>query len=221
MPVIASIDGPNRRIYLSADTVNATVTPVEIYREERALRRTDESLRQFDKFMEMSGNESTGPSTATARIGRLLDGTRIVPFDTSHELTIAGHQLITDDGQSGIGCFDRTPLSVSTVVDINYVPPQVEVITILSGSGVTETDKDDIRDRLLNATIASFNTVGTFGEAVNDINLRALELWQRLGLDSANPLVSNEDGSISVGSITISAVTTGSEPNRSTTQTRS
>jgi hypothetical protein len=42
---------------------------------------------------------------------------------------------IITDGQEGIACFDRSPISSPIRVDINYVPPQVEVVTV-SISGV-------------------------------------------------------------------------------------
>ena len=61
----------------------------------------------------------------------------------AQELTITG-TIITDDEQEGVACFDRSGLTPGVVVDINYVPPQVEVIVITTGSGVTPTDIDDI-----------------------------------------------------------------------------
>ena len=102
--------------------------------------------------MEAEGNEPTGPDTSTQRFVRLLDGTRVVPFDTTQVLNVVG-TIITDDGQSGVSCFDRSPLSQSTVIDINYTPPQVEVIRIVSGSGVTEQDKTDIKDLIFNENV--------------------------------------------------------------------
>lgn len=135
MTLIASIDGDTRRVFLHADTVGASVHPIDIYKEMRSLRRSSEVLRNYDLFMKASGNEAKGGGKFTERFVTLLLGTRIVPFDTSHELTITG-TLITDDGTEGIAAFDRSSLSPTTVVDINYVPPQVEVITVTTGSGL-------------------------------------------------------------------------------------
>jgi len=119
MTTIASIapEYPTR-IYLHSDTVGTSVHPVEIYREVRALRQSDESLRAFDMFCTMFGNVSKGGGTYTERFLRLNNDCRIVPFDTDHELTITG-TLITDDGQQGIACFDRSSLDSNTTVDIN------------------------------------------------------------------------------------------------------
>lgn len=143
MPVIDYIDGANRDIYLHADTVGAEVNPIDIYREMRTLRRTDESLRKWNLFLEAKGYDNKGPGKFTERYVVCLEGTRIIPFDVTHQITITG-TIITDDGQEGISCFDRTPLSGSTVVDINYVPPQVEVIVVTGGSGL-----DAIQDEML------------------------------------------------------------------------
>ena len=141
MPYIDHIDPINRDIYLHADTVSmATIHPIEIYWEMRTLRRVDESLRRYRLFMEARGNDPMGGGKATERYVRLLNGTRIVPYDASHALTIVGI-IITDDGQSGISCFDRTPLSSTTRVDINYAPPQVEVITVSGGSGLSSDER--------------------------------------------------------------------------------
>lgn len=127
MAVIDHIDGPNRDIYLHSDTVSNDLQPMDIYKEMRALRRVDESLRKFDVFLISKGYDQKTATTFTERYVICQDGTRIIPYDTSHTLTVIG-TIITDDGQEGISCFDRSPLSPSTIVDINYKPVQVEII---------------------------------------------------------------------------------------------
>lgn len=137
MTIIASIDGTlsPRLVYLHLDTVGTTLHPIDIYKAMRTLRGSDESLRKFDLFMQADGNVSKGGGKFTERYVTLLN-TRIVPYDTSHVLTING-TLITDDGQEGIFAFDKAPLSPTTSVDIAYIPPQVEVIEVISGSGLS------------------------------------------------------------------------------------
>ena len=127
MALIASIDTANRDIYLSVDTVGASINPIDIYKEMRTLRKTDESLRPYDVFLSAFGAVPKGGGKFTERYVQCNAGTRIIPYDTSHELTVSG-VIITDDGQEGVACFDRAPLTATTVVDINYIPPQVEVI---------------------------------------------------------------------------------------------
>lgn len=170
MAVIDHIDGPNRDIYLSADTVTSDFEPMDAYKEMRALRRTDENLRKYDVFLQAKGYEPTGPGRFTARYVVQLDGTRFIPYDTSHELTVVG-TLITDDGQSGVNCFDRGPLSPSVVVDINYIPPQVEIIE-LGTSGLTQEESDALLSNAIGITdiesdIAQINaTLLTMDDAI-------------------------------------------------------
>lgn len=137
MAVIDHIDADARLVYLSASTVDAILQPIDIYREMRTLRASNEVLRGYDLFMTMRGAEKKNPdgSKRTERYLVLLDGTLIVPFDTSHEITVDG-TMITDSGLEGVQCFNRAGLSVNVEVDINYVPKQVEVITISVG-GIT------------------------------------------------------------------------------------
>jgi len=129
--MIANIDGVNRYIYLDDSTVDATIQPIDIYREVRSLRANDESLRNYDMFLTMRGGEKKDPDgiTRTERYLVLLDGTQIIPYDTSHKLTIDG-TIISDTGLEGPQCFNRIYLSDDVEVDINYTPKQVEVVTV-------------------------------------------------------------------------------------------
>jgi len=139
--MISHIDAVNRKIHLDASTVNATILPIDIYREMRTLRAADETLRPYDVFMTMRGGEKKNPSGSkrTARYLVLLNGTLIVPYDTSHTITVGG-TMITDTGLEGVECFDRSLLSVGINVDINYVPPQVEVITVTINTGTNNAN---------------------------------------------------------------------------------
>lgn len=165
MAVINYIDGPNRDIYLHSDTVGASIHPMDIYKEMRTLRKNDEDLRKYDVFLSAYGNVAKGGGKYTERYVRENAGTRIVPYDTSHTLTITG-TIITDDGQEGIDCFDRGPLTSTTIVDINYIPPQVEVIQVSSGSGVSAQDVLDIADQVWNEASSAHTIAGSMGEVL-------------------------------------------------------
>lgn len=136
MALISYIDPIARDIHLHADTVGASIHPMDIYREVRTLRRTTPELRKYKPFLTGRGADSKGGGKTTERYVLLLDGTRVVPYNVSHVLTVTG-TIITDDGQEGVSCFDRAPLSSTTRVDINYIPPQVEVVTISTGDAAT------------------------------------------------------------------------------------
>ena len=165
--MISHIDGVNRLIYLDASTVNASIHPVEIYKEIRALRKNDEELRKYSNFMVGAGNIPKGGGKFTERYFTLLEGARIVPYDISHVLSITG-TIITDDGKEGVYCFNRMPLTAGVQVDIQYIPPQVEIVTVATGSAVTEQDKLDIASTVWNSTIRTLSEQVGLTQAQND-----------------------------------------------------
>jgi len=154
--MIDHIDPINRLIYLDNSTPDTEIHPIDIYREVRQLRRTDETLRPYDMFMTYKGAEKKNPdgSKRTERYGVLLGGTLIVPYDKSQSLDITG-TLISDTGLEGRDCFDRSRLSLGVVVDIDYTPKQVEVITVSSG-GTAELTQEE-HDKLISIPTASEN----------------------------------------------------------------
>lgn len=174
MAIIDHIDGPTRRVYLHADTVGGTVHPIDIYKEMRTLRANDDSLKSYTVFLEAYGNVPKGGGKSTERYVQCINGTRIVPYDATQLLTISG-TIITDDGQEGIACFDRDTLIPTTRVDIAYVPPQVEVIEVNTGSGITEQDKLDISDKVWDEQMSPHLLEGSYGKEVR--NLSFVEHW--------------------------------------------
>ena len=177
MALIDHIDGPNRDIYLSASTVGATINPIDIYKEMRTLRKTNKELRKFDVFLTAYGHVSKSAGKFTERYVMEMNGARIIPYDTSHTLTVTG-TIITDDGQEGIDCFDRTPLSSTTIVDINYNPPQVEIIEVKTG-GLNEQDKNDIIKGVWSEQIEDHQQPGSFGHYLKK---KVLSLASFIGL---------------------------------------
>jgi|TARA_R110000851_G_scaffold230898_5_gene383694 hypothetical protein len=177
MAVIDIIDPVNRLIYLHADTVGVDLDPMEIYYEMRTLRRNgNEAMRGQDVFLTGEGNVPTVPGKGTERFVICVGGTRIVPFDVNQNLSVIG-KIITDDGFEGRGCFDRSLLSVTTEVNIDYTPPQVETITIATGGSVI--DLSAIADAVWDKDLADHTTSGTFG---NFVQKKLLTLGKFLGL---------------------------------------
>ena len=190
MTVIASIDPTTspRRIYLHHDTVGVAFQPMDAYKEMRALRASDESLRPFDVYMTAQGNEPTGPSTATPRRVR-MENAVFVPANTDHTLTVIG-EVITSSGGSGVSAFDRTPLDPSTTVDINYIPPQVEIVYITTGGGgggatlttaqnnklMSMSTSREIVDTLMATALPTAPAANTFGYLIKNDILTLLRL---------------------------------------------
>lgn len=174
--LLAGIDPVTREMFLSLATVDASINPIEIYKEMRICRRLDENLRGFELYLAAFGKVPKGGGKFTERYVQERLGTRIIPYDASHGLTITG-VIITDDGQEGTACFDRSSLSPGVEVDIDYVPLQVEVIEVATGGGgFIEADRTKLT-----------------------------EAWKRLGLDATAPVTNNSDGSYSVGGIVVTA----------------
>lgn len=137
MPLILTEDYSNKRIFLGPDSVGVDVLPIDIYREHRERRRlfaTNE--RRFFPMVSAFGNQPAGPSN-TPRFTNLAAGVRLVPFDVSHQPLIRGNLISTADGLAGRDLFDRAPLSVGVEVDVDYQPPQVEIIEVNTGSALT------------------------------------------------------------------------------------
>lgn len=181
MPLIDHIDGENRNIYLHIDTVGVDFEPMEAYKEMRTLRRTDENLRKYDLFLQAKGKDPKGGGKFTERYVVQLKGTKFIPYDTTQELTVIG-TVITDDGQEGVSCFDRTPLSPSTLVDINYVPKQVEIIELGS-------TPQEIAGAVWNQVGSAYDVEGTFGHILNQTR------YLKKGVYVNPELLVNGDGS--------------------------
>lgn len=140
VPVIDSIDGDTRRIYLKQGVLS--FLPIEdIYHEYRNLRRTDETLRKWEGLLRAEGNIPKGGGKFTPRYVVLLLGTKIVPYDESSRLDQLG-EIITDDPD-----VDATIYDVSTLTNpkpIFLQPSEAEIITVATGSGLDATEQEQL-----------------------------------------------------------------------------
>lgn len=140
MALVASVDYPNKRIYLSADTVDANLDTVLVYREVVALRISTAGHRQYAPIIEAGGNlEKVAGVSYTLPYARLLLGCRIVPYNTSHKIRLT-RDTFTDDGYAGRDCFDRTPLTAGVDVDIDVDIQEVEVRIVSTSASVVTGD---------------------------------------------------------------------------------
>lgn len=176
MPLVASVDYPNKRIYLSASTADTNLDTLAVYREVRALRRTNVAHRAFRPMIVAGGNiEKIAGVSYTPAYVRLLYGCRIVPYNASHSLRLI-RDTFTDDGMAGRDCFDRTPLGAMVEVNIDVDFPEIEIRTV-AVSGPTSSE-------IANAVWS--HATGSL------VAVRMAEAWGRLGLDASKPLVSGQ-----------------------------
>lgn len=132
MTTVASVDYPNKRIYLSAATVGVPLDTLDVYRDVRALRRVTEAHRAYRPMIVAGGNIQKTPTTYTAPYVQLLYGCYIVPYNAPHSLLVI-RDTFSDDGRAGVACFDRS--SVSAEVDIDFAVDKVEVRTVNTAGG--------------------------------------------------------------------------------------
>lgn len=163
-PVVQTWDGANRRIYLAQGV--SSYAPIEdIYREYRNQRRLDENLRKFEPLLVAEGNVAKGGGKFTPRYVKLLNGTKIVPYDEALRLDLVG-EIITDNPDVDPEIYDITGLT--TAKPLFILPSEAEVITVQTGSGVTPQDILDIAAQVWNTLKSSHTTAGTFGKELTD-----------------------------------------------------
>jgi hypothetical protein len=144
MPLVASINYESKKIFLSVSTVNSTVDTLEVYKEVRALRVSNLAHQKFRPIIVAGGNlpKITG-QTATPIFVQLLYGCRIVPYNVGNHTIKLVRDTFTDDGFAGIGCFDRSTLTNSVDIDVDF--PEVEIRYLSTGGGGSGTaTKEDL-----------------------------------------------------------------------------
>jgi hypothetical protein len=88
----------------------------------------------------------------------------LVPYNTSHSLKVV-RETFTDDGYAGRDCFDRSSLSPTVEVDIDYDVEKVEIRMIQSDGG--SGDDLAILEMKLRANKPIFiNSSGLFEELI-------------------------------------------------------
>lgn len=140
--LVDHVDYVAKRIYLSAATFGASIDTMDIYREVRALRRTNPAHQLFKPMVIAGGNIPKIPGrTYTPKYVQLLYGCRLVPYGMPHLLKVT-RDTFTDDGLVGRDCFDRTLLPAGVVVDIDIDFPAVEIVLVstTTGSGSAPAD---------------------------------------------------------------------------------
>lgn len=137
MPLVSSVDYLNKRIYLSASTVNAALDTLDVYREVRALRRTNVAHRNFRPIIEAGGNLVKLPGISyTPAFVILAAGCYIVPYAQAQRLKIT-RDTFTRDGRAGTDCFDRTQSSANIDIDVDFPAIEIREVSTGGSSGPT------------------------------------------------------------------------------------
>jgi hypothetical protein len=150
MPLVSAVDYTTKRIYLSVETANTDIDLLDVYREVRVLRRTNNAHRNFKPIIEAGGNitKITGTSYTPAYVV-LRYGCRVVPYNSPHKLRLI-RDTFTDDGFAGRDCFDRTSLTYSVDIDVDFPEREIREVSV-GGSTLSAADIWQYSSRTLTA----------------------------------------------------------------------
>lgn len=171
MPVVASVNYTTKRIYLSADTVGVPLDTLAVYREVRSRRVSTEADRNFKAMIVAGGNIAKATGYFTQQYVQLLHGCRIVPYNTAHTLVVI-RDTFTDDGISGVGCFDRSTVSAEVDVDIQVAPVELRTVTtgaLTTGQAVWLQDLAKIHGLILGTPLVVTPTSRVAGDIAQTI----------------------------------------------------
>lgn len=152
MSTVASVDYIAKRIYLSAATVGVPLDTMDVYRDVRALRVVNEAHRAFRPMIVAGGNIQKTATTFTQPYVQLLYGCAIVPFNAPHTLLVT-RETFSDDGRSGLQCFDRS--TVSAEVDIDFSVDKVEVRIVFADGGSAAPSAVEVANEVLARLLAT------------------------------------------------------------------
>lgn len=126
-PIIDSIDGSTRRIFLKEGVSN--FFPIEdLYHEYRNRRRLDiDGIRKYNPLLRAEGNIPKGGGAFTPRYVVLLEGCKIVPFNETLQLNQLG-DMITDDPDTDATLYDISNLTFPKPIFIT--PSEAETIQL-------------------------------------------------------------------------------------------
>lgn len=159
MPLVSTVDYPNKRIYLSSSTINTSLDTLDVYREVRALRSTTEAHRKYKPIIEAGGRVLKLAGVYTSAYAVLDVGCSIVPYDTPHQLKLV-RDTFTKDGRAGRDCFDRTSVAANVDIDVDF--PEIEIREITTGGGVGTVE--EVRAAVWDTQMSSSPVAGSFAE---------------------------------------------------------
>ncbi len=153
MANLASVDYANQRLHCHLDTVSNGLNPVAMYQEFMVLWLANASSEQnYYPPIRGEGNESIGGGLFTPQRADLRTGWKIVPYDSSHVLTVEVQVVNKTDGLNFTECFDRSTLTSGVEVDIEQGYQDVEIREVATGGALTAAQ---------DAKLTAINTVLT------------------------------------------------------------
>lgn len=193
-PIIDSIDGATRRIYLKSGVSN--YFPIDdLYREYKRLRATDENLRKYYPLLRAEGNIPKGSGAFTPRYVVLINGTKIVPFNESLQLNQLG-DMITDNPDVDATLYDISTLTVAKPIFIK--PSEAETIQLNSTQIEYASYNGGVTIDAVNGTDSSAYPYGTplhpCKTTANSYAIRVARGFKRVYLRSDLNLIGIPDG---------------------------
>lgn len=142
--IVASVDYPNKRVYLHPDTIGVDLDTMEMFKEVRALRASNDDHQKYRSMVLGLGNvEKISGLTYTSKSVQLLYGCRIIPYDADQNLRLI-RDTFTDDGVAGRDCFDRSGLSSQINIDVDFPEIETRVEEVNTGSGLSTEEHNQV-----------------------------------------------------------------------------
>ena len=174
MSTVASVDYATKRIYLSAATVGATLDLTQVYRDTRALRAATPLHQKYKPFLVAGGNLQKTATTFTQPYVQLLYGGYIVPYNAAQILVIV-REVFSDDGRSGVACFDRATLTHLVDIDMQVAPVEVRLVNTGGSTGPTTAEIASAVWALANGSPTPGSTGDQLKNALSTSNFLALK----------------------------------------------
>lgn len=210
MPIAASFDGVNRRIFLDASVIDASWKPIDVYIEYLKERRDNHQFRGFEPLIRMVGGEPTGGGGRQPRFLQMVTDrrgitTKIILPDNSlgngFYRTLVDGVLSTDIPDTDPEPFDLSNITHAVVID--YKPKEAEIIEVPTGNGLSQE-----QENTLNQIASIVNGIQSVVNAIKSVTdwmykwARANEViqpnrYQRLDSDTNDVLMDmdvNNDG---------------------------
>jgi hypothetical protein len=112
----------------------------------------------FNQIVQASGKDSLGGVVSTGITCNLLDDWQLKFWSGSYVATISGGNLI--------GGIAGDPVAYTPGVQVVIIQSAASTI-VISGSGITQQDKDDIIDGVWDEQLSGHTLVGSTGEALD------------------------------------------------------